>query len=602
MREGIKKYSIAALLLLAAAVSAWVNPEYIAERFNEALSAYRSGDYSAAHSKFTNLNMDSRGSQYYSMTIFMIALSSYDAGNWDATAREFADFAKTFPGHPSAAKARVYQGNSRYKTGNPIPAVEAYLLAMDIASEKDIETAEIARRSARAILWGELTMDQLQIVGENAGGPSSQIVDYIRVLRHEHGGELSRALDICNRSLGRRSKGFYADSLKALSASISAKLTDHLSIAVFAPTSGVYTEYGQNMLNGIRLAIDEYKKESGKKIDLLIENTAADILVGAYAARNVYSTKSPVAAIGPLLSDVAVPVGAFSDEYRIPLVSPTASKDGLAGISPFVFQIATPPSIGAGKLAEYAVSKLWITRFSALAPDDPVGRKAVSYFAEKVESLGGEMVSVSYYAEGTVDFSEHLKHIRQPYYDQMKRFSARADTTDYRFYKPNGTMRDEGEWIIGIPAIFIPAYYEDLINILPQVPFNYIQTRLLGANGWIIDDVKSMDASYIDSAIVVADNFWANTEAAGWDRFSKNYRKAYGSGPDRIAAQGYDAGRIVCAGIASGAITPGQMRDYLSGASDFDGPGGGVTFDASGTNTRVNLIVFDRRTPKIILE
>jgi len=531
----------------------------------------------------------------------MLGMSSYRAGNWDAAAREFGDFASDFPEHPSCITARVYQGNCYYLQKNYISAIKAYLLAYNFSQdEENSEVIEVARESARRLLWGYLKNDELLLVAKTAEGSSSQLVDYIRAKRALENGEEAHALDICKRSLAKRSKGIYADSLKTISERTYKELSERITIAVFAPTSGPYAEYGLGMVNGIRLAISQYEKNNKASVELIVENTSGDALVGAYSVKKVIPGYSPVAAIGPLLSEVAIAVGAFCDQYRTPMISPSASKDGLAGLSPFIFQVAVPPSVGAEKLAEYAIDSLEINRFSALAPDDPVGRKAVANFANRVEELGGEVVSAAYYAEGTVDFSDHLRKIRKPFFDQIERRVAIAETTDTRFYKPDGTLRPPEEWIVSIPAIFVPAYYDDLVNILPQIPFNYIQTRLLGANGWIIEEMRHMESSYIDSAVVIPDDLWADKDTYLWEDFSRDFRKAYGEQPDRIAALGYDAAQIVCQGLSKGAVTPEQLRDYLSALNGYSGPSGNVSFDATGTNTEAILIRFERNTPKRI--
>lgn len=598
MRIDIRNFSLL-ILIVALSAMAWVNPEYLDSRFFAAVAEFRSGNYSKAHLGFSDLLIDSRGSRYYPMTYYMLALSSYKAGDYDIASREFADFAGKFPDNPASGRAWTYMGNSLYLTGQALEAAKAYINALDSPST-DEQTRQISRKSVEYLLWGYLSKDQLLIVNDYAEGSSSQLVDYIRAKRHELSGETSRALEISNRSLNRRPDGEYADSLKKLSERISKQISDNLTVAVFAPTTGQYGDLGRSMVNGIKLAFAQYESQSRKKIDLVIEDTGADVLVGSYSARNVFNRRNPVAAIGPLTSDVAVGIGVFCDQYRIPMITPTASKDGLAGLSPYVFQIATPPSVGAGKLVEWAHTNLGITEFSALAPDDPIGRKATANFARKIEEVGGELVSVAYYQDGTVDFSQQLKAIKEPYYKKMQRLVARADTSDIRFYKPDGSMRKEDEWIVHIPALFVPAYFEDLVNILPQVPFNYIRTRLLGSNGWIIEDVRTMDAAYIDSSIVVADNFWSDKDNPRWESFSREYRRTYGYEPDQIAAYGYDAANLICKGFASGAITPDQIRDYLSGVSDYAGPSGMVDFDAAGANLKSTLVIFDRKTPKRI--
>ncbi len=599
-RKNMKKLSFIFVILSAVSLLGWVDPEFVAEKFESAMSTFRSGDYSIAHEQFTNLLMDSRGTENYSMTRFMVGLSSYRNGDWQSSAREFGEYVKSFPGYPIASTARLYQGNALYFEGDNVRAVEAYLSAIDIAGDDKPEIAEIAGQSARNLLWGHLSDDQLMLLANRTEGESSQFVDFIRVKRYAARGENRRALEICNRSLENRSRSPFSDSLKALKNGLSGAISDKFTIIVLAPTSGAYAEYGVGMANGVRMAVDRFRRETGTNIEVIVENTAADPLVGAYACKAALSAQAPIAVIGPLLSDVAVPIAICCDRERVPLIMPTASKDGLAGISPYVFQVSPPQSVGAKALSRYAFDSLGVMQFSAIAPDDAVGRKAVDAFAKSIETLGGEMSSVAYYAEGTIDFSEHLKTIKKPYYEAAKRFFPHAETTDTRFYKPDFSVRSEDEWIVDVPGLLVPAYYEDLLNILPQIPFNYMNARILGENGWLIDELSSMDGSHLDSAIVVPDDFWIDSGSSMWSAFSKGYKKDYGSVPSRVSALGYDSAKLVLGGIRNGIITPDQQRDFLSATRGFIGPSGSITFDETGTNIDVSLIRFNRNKPEKI--
>ncbi|HHS49920.1 MAG TPA: ABC transporter substrate-binding protein, partial [candidate division Zixibacteria bacterium] len=413
-------------------------------------------------------------------------------------------------------------------------------------------------------------------------------------------GENRRALDICRRALEIRGTGEFTDSLKALEGSLTGRISERLTILVLAPTEGLYSEYGTNIANGVQLAVDNYNKGKRKNIQVVVENTVADPLVAALACQSAIRRHAPIAVIGPLMSNVAVPVAIVCDHERVPLIMPTSSKDGLSALSPFAFQVSPPPSIGAKTLAEYAIDSLGILQFSALAPDDPTGRKAVEQFVRTVESRDGEMVSVAYYSEGTIDFSDQLRKIRQPYFEEAKRFVARADSSDFRFFTPEGKSRDEGEWIMEIPGFFIPAYYEDLVNVIPQVPFNYMRARYLGENGWMIDRIRTMSGAHIDSAIVVPDDFWVDEGSSNWTDFSRDYRRSFGGSPSRIAALAYDSARLVLHGIDRGLITPDQQRDYLSAVYKFTGPSGSITFDEMGTNVDVQLVRFVGNRPEKI--
>jgi len=600
MENNIRKYSLILLVLGCALLFGAVNPEYVRSQFNDAVDVFCAGDYTLAHNKFQSLYIDTPGTPYYSITSFMLALSSYRSGDYQASANEFEAFIRDFPADDKAGVARIYAGHSLYFLNNYQQAARAYLLGFE-TSETNSQAAQVCRKSAENLLWGYLPLDQLEILSQHLEGQSKQIVDYMRVKRHLALGQYARAMDIIERSMAVYPQGIYTDSLRVQSNRIRKQLEENISIAVFVPITGMYSSYGNSLLNGVKLAFKQYKKSSGKKINLIIEDTNADPLVASVAAREVISGHALVATIGPLLSEVAVPLGVISDSYRIPIISPTAAKDDLAKLSPFMFQISTPPSISAKRIAEYAVKVKMINRFSLLAPSDNTGREAATQFALKVEELGGEIVSSAYYSRETIDFSIHMQELKKPYLENMQYQVTEAETTDYRFYKPNGELRAENEWIVDVPGLFIPAYYEDLISVLPQIPFNYIDAQILGVNGWLISELTDeMDGSYLDSAIVVPDNFWVDEDAQAFSSFSRNFKREYGESPDRVAASGYDAAQLICEGISQGAITPDQLRDYLAGVYSYQGAAGKISFDIYGTNKEVSLIQFDRKVPKSI--
>ncbi|GEM_PF-1497703 len=598
--KGILRFSAAIIVFAAGPLTGWVDPSFVESSFKSALETYRKANYNQAHESFTTLLMDSRGTGYYSMTRFMVALSSYREGRWEPAAREFADFVKSFPESEFASTAKLYQGNALFFSGDLVGAAEAFLASAKTAGVTNPEVHTNAMTSAANLLWGYLTDDQMALLSGRIEGVSGQIVDFYRVKRFQHRGENRRALELCNRSLESRGTGEFTDSLRALSNSLSSSISGKITILVLAPTEGRYAEFGLAIANGVRMAVEKNSRDGKKNISIVVENTSADPLVATYACKSAIAKHAPIAVIGPLLSEVAVPVAICCDQERVPLIMPTASKEGLAGISPFTFQLSAPPSVGAKTLARFAVDSLGLTRFSALAPDDAVGRKAVDTFAKEVEALGAKMSGVAYYSSGTIDFSEQLKSIRKPYWEEARRSFPYADSTDSRFYKPDRSVRNEDEWIVEIPGFFIPAYSEDLVNILPQVPFNYIRARFLGENGWIINQLKTMNGALLDSSIIVPDDFWVDESSTMWTAFSNEYRKSFGAAPTRIAALAYDCAKLVLTGIDKGLITPEQQRDFLSATRNFVGPSGKITFDEFGTNVDVSLVRFNGNKPEKI--
>jgi branched-chain amino acid transport system substrate-binding protein len=116
-------------------------------------------------------------------------------------------------------------------------------------------------------------------------------------------------------------------------------MADKLTIGVILPLSGDFSDYGHNVLNGVKKAIADYEKKSGKKINLLIEDSFGDPLNCFQLAEKMLEASNPVCILGPLLSEEAVALGTLGKAYNVPIVSPTATQSGLATIAHTFFNV-----------------------------------------------------------------------------------------------------------------------------------------------------------------------------------------------------------------------------------------------------------------------
>jgi ABC-type branched-subunit amino acid transport system substrate-binding protein len=184
-----------------------------------------------------------------------------------------------------------------------------------------------------------------------------------------------------------------------------------LTLGVVLPLSGSAASFGEEALQGVRLAagaLGDAGGGSGPR--LLIRDTAGQPSEASAAVRALAAEPGLLAIIGPLLPEEAEAAAAAAQEASVPLIA-LSRREGLGRGRPFVIRAGTSPRLEAELLAEYAVHAVGLQRFAILYPEDPFGRALRGAFWAAVEARGGEVVAVSHYPPGATDFAAPIRRI-----------------------------------------------------------------------------------------------------------------------------------------------------------------------------------------------
>ncbi|MBN2542215.1 penicillin-binding protein activator [bacterium] len=561
------------------------------QRYELGLGAFRDGAYDEAHEIFAYYTQLAEKSDLLPVAYYMKALSSYKSNNWEKANPEFREFISKFPSHSLIPYAHFYIGNSLYYLNNFYESAVRFCYVVGFKNELRKDAAASLER----LLWGYLTFDELTSLKRRFSGEiPEEIIHYYIIKYLQHQGKLAKILDEVENFKELFPNSRYISKVDALVSQAQKQLKDQISVLVVLPFSGDYADYGSKILNGLQLAKEECSSTVGTNIRIIECDSKGDPLVAVQGVKKELESGVPLAIIGPLLSESAVAVAMLADKHQIPMITPTASRDDLSEVSPFVFQLAITPKICGEALAEYSIDSLHDSTFAILAPDDQYGRNMTDVFQRRIEEKDRELVGVKLYPEGKVDFTSDFIDIKEPVLKKMDLLVAEADTTDSTFYDDKFELIPRKEWIVNIDAFFLPAYSDELPTILPQIPFNYISTRVFGANGWNVDEIKKIDKVYIDNAIFVPDDFFVDKNSRNWYNFARKYQEKYKLEPGKFEALGYDALKLVCDGIKKEAVHPMLLKDHLSGVHDFKGAAQNVDFNEYGANTSATILKFDR--------
>ncbi len=554
---------------------------------------YQNAQYRDALALFSQVFNKSGDRDLRAKAIYMKAISEYKLREYERSASDFADFIKIFSDHPLIYRASIYLGNCKYYSGNYFQSAQAYSFA--VLSQNSREK-HIAKRALSDLLNGYLPTNLFPSLLDLVQHSVEGIVAVAWLERLQFDADYAVALREGKKLLQRGYSNEDKRKLRLELDKIENYLKRNLVVAILVPQFGEFKKYGTEIFNGVSLAFSEYSRSS---IKLKVIDTGGDALSAAIAMNDLLRSTTPLCIIGPIRSNETAATGAISGTFKVPLITPTASQNGIAELSPYVFQLMVSPENSSALLG--AIEGEGMDTFTILAPDDELGRRCAIAFEKSVKQKGGIILAYEFYDQNTMDFSHILRDMKEPILRKYDTQIGRKSSRDDRFYKckpnadpPDCVLKERKDWTVHIDGFFLPAYSEEIETILPQIPFVFIKTKILGTNGWVINSLKNNKKirKYLDSTIVIPDDFYIDSEDSMWKKFEKDYYSKYRKKPSRVAALGYDAAMLVINGIKNNAVTQELMKDYLSGIYDYTGPSGPVCFDENGANTKSIILQF----------
>jgi ABC-type branched-subunit amino acid transport system substrate-binding protein len=322
------------------------------------------------------------------------------------------------------------------------------------------------------------------------------------------------------------------------------------------------------------------------------------------------NNNTPLAVIGPLTDDGNTGLALLSRYEYFPFISPFSSQNGLAALSPYVFQINPDAEIKGRFLAEYAIHEMGLKTFATLAPADEYGISIIKGFKDVVIENEAELVEEQWYYEDSQDFSRQFKTIRkQGFYITFRDSvlgvdSTLVDTTLQRLFQEYMTetlFSNEGRREIdstqipsaGIDALFIATYPNYIPFMAPQFAFQNIQTQLLGNEGWNDKDVLIQQQVYLDGLIYISAGY-VDLESWNFKAFQSRFRQQMQESAELYHLLGYDIGKWMISHYQPG-ISRGAFRERLVNTELYQGVLENLQFSIKPrVNSQLNIIKFYR--------
>lgn len=327
----------------------------------------------------------------------------------------------------------------------------------------------------------------------------------------------------------------------------------------FGPTTGDYKVYGLAVTNAAILAVEDWNKEHGTNISVVVEDTQGD----SAEAMNVYNkfiTNDQVAAIigGTLSGESTTVAQATQDSVRIPMVSPSATAAAFTDTTEYnVFRACYTDPQQATLVADFAVDTLGAKTAAIIYNGDDdysVGLEAA--FKAEFEAKGGKVVASEVFATEDTDYTSQLTKIA-------------------------GNPID---------VLFVPNYYEADTRIASQARSVGITAQLLGCDGWdgVLSVANDADKAALEGAVFI-NQYSPDMESV--QGIMEEYKAKFGEEINSFGINSYDATTMVLEAIEkAGSLNSDDIVKAIA-STNYTGILGNLSFDDNGDPIKTPVYV-----------
>jgi branched-chain amino acid transport system substrate-binding protein len=317
------------------------------------------------------------------------------------------------------------------------------------------------------------------------------------------------------------------------------------TVAFLGPTTGDYANLGVNIVNGAKLALDEY--EGDCEVELTEFDSQGDPTQATPLATEIINDESVIGVLGPTFSGESDATGPAFAEAGLVTVSGSATNPDLTSNGWETFhRIIGTDAAQAPADAALLTGELGATQVFVI---DDASEYGAGLAAGVAEGLGDAMVGTETVQQGDRDFNTVVTRV--------------VDS--------------------GADAVFFGGYYQEAGLLVNQL-------RSGGFDGPFVAGDGVLDPGFLESAGgASADNSFLTCPCGPpTPEFAEAYEALSGQAPGTYSPEGYDVMNMFLAGLDAGNTDRAAMLEFISGY-DAEGITKHITFDDKGDIAEVTV-------------
>ncbi|MBP8975235.1 MAG: penicillin-binding protein activator [Bacteroidetes bacterium] len=607
--------------------------QVVEQRFSQALRVYESANYDSAAVLFHSLLKEYPRNHRATAAYIMGAKAYYHIGNYRLSIQFVKDLLDLYPNSLYCGDAYYVEGMNYIQLRRYEDAAIAFIHALDNTNDEQLRT--LAENSLLKLTSEALELQELELIYKEATTDVTRALLSVQLAEHSYRlGDITGAQRYIETVLSIPTQTKYTAQATALLETIRKRGTVKIGVVLplmLKSERASFRGAGVEFLEGIQSAVDEYNRNAIVKVALEIRDSERDPTIAARHVSELTADQAVSIIIGPVLSNEVFASAAIANERGVPLITPTATANGITNIGPFIFQ-ANPDYEVRGRIAaRYASTELKAKRFAVLAPSDAVGRQLVEAFIDEVKQQGGELVAQQWYVPNTEDVRSEIEALRRTAMSQQETtiidFSTKVKRSDVEkiirygvsqhvldsllerqlpapvelLFGPRGKIIADSldlpvkvitaqydsliYPVTNIDAIFIPITSSEEIPIISaQLKYYNIQTQILGTGDWYDLNELDQNRQYTDGVIMFVDSY-VDVFNPQYQNFVTEYQNlTKGKMPTTNSLLTYDVTKMILQTIEEGSTRRADLAVALAKAK-YDGWHGRIEFSEKRVNT-----------------
>lgn len=351
---------------------------------------------------------------------------------------------------------------------------------------------------------------------------------------------------------------------------------DVIRIGSMFELTGSAAEYGMSMNDAVHMAVDEINEAGGidgREVEVIERDIASDEAQAAQTAISLATEDKVSVIIGPALTGTLQAAIPATNEYQVPIISPSATDDGVlqdidGNVLPFAYRTSFTNSYQGSALAEFANTNLGASKAVIFGDNSSDYAQGLTQTFE--DAFDGDIVSIENFTADQTDFSATLTNIADMDFD----------------------------------VLYVPGYYEQAGPIVKQAREMGIDQPILGPDGFGNTRVFELAGSENMNDVYYTSHFAVESEDPEIQAFVQKYEEETGKQPDMFTGLAYDAVNVVKEAIErAGSADAVAVNEELEKTVDFAGITGTFSFDENHDPVKtVSIIEVQNGTPTDIHE
>ena len=336
---------------------------------------------------------------------------------------------------------------------------------------------------------------------------------------------------------------------------------DTILIGEVGSLTGSEATFGISTRNAIELAIREVNAAGGvkgRKIDIRVYDNQSKPEEAAQAANRLINQDNVLLILGEVASSNSMAMAEKAQPAKVPMISNASTNPKVTEIGNYIFRVCYIDPFQGYVMAKFAHDNLKMNKVAVLRDlGSAYSQGLADVFERKFTEMGGKIVAGETYTKGSTDFRSQLTAIKRASPD----------------------------------AIYIPGYYNDIGLIARQARELGITAKLMGGDGWDSEKLFELGGAAVEGSYF-SNHYSPDDPNPRIQKFIADYKAAYGSVPDALAALGYDAAMVAVDAIKRApSFDRAAIRDAIAATKNFPGVTGTITLDDKRNATKPAVVL-----------